>query len=249
MSEENPCQKKIRVLSLGAGVNSTALLVLCSQGKVDFDFAIFAETGNEHPETYDYLENVIIPFCIRHKITIIRLPRGGVSKTLYQEYFDKHIIPTRKNRSCTDHFKIRPIKQYLWDLEEKTSSEVVCLIGFCKGEERRRNSRRYALPYELEYPLIDLGIDREGCKQIIRSAGLPIPIKSGCFFCPFTKVRNWKWLHRTHPDLFEKAKELEQNGRRYPELTLYGKLPLAKVIVKRELCDWQTKPCSLCEVE
>jgi 3'-phosphoadenosine 5'-phosphosulfate sulfotransferase (PAPS reductase)/FAD synthetase len=54
---------KVRILCLGAGVNSTALLVLHQKDVVKFDIAVFADTGGEHPETYAYLENVIKPLC------------------------------------------------------------------------------------------------------------------------------------------------------------------------------------------
>ena len=38
-------------LSFGAGVNSVAAFLLGG-----FDEAIFCDTGNEYPETYDYLD-------------------------------------------------------------------------------------------------------------------------------------------------------------------------------------------------
>ena len=44
-------------LSLGAGVQSSALLVLANQGKVERpSVAIFADTGDEPQYVYDYLE-------------------------------------------------------------------------------------------------------------------------------------------------------------------------------------------------
>jgi 3'-phosphoadenosine 5'-phosphosulfate sulfotransferase (PAPS reductase)/FAD synthetase len=57
----------VRLLSIGAGVKSTVLLVLNAQGKVDFDLAIYMDNGDEHPETYDYIEQVPKPFCQKHK--------------------------------------------------------------------------------------------------------------------------------------------------------------------------------------
>ena len=43
----------IRAISFGGGVQSTALLVLASQGKIDFRTFLFANVGDdsEHPAT------------------------------------------------------------------------------------------------------------------------------------------------------------------------------------------------------
>ena len=47
------------VLSYGAGVNSTALLFFLVKQKFPLDYVVFADTGNERPETYSYLEKHI----------------------------------------------------------------------------------------------------------------------------------------------------------------------------------------------
>ena len=230
------------ILSLGAGLNSTALLVLKEKGKVDFDSAVFSDTGGEHPETYHYLNDVIAPYCKQIGVALFHVKREGLS--LYETYYEKHIIPTRMYRHCSDKFKIQPLKQFV--IRNFPNQNVQFIIGFCKGEEHR--AEKFCLSKFAIFPLIDLGIDREGCKQLIKDAGLPIPIKSGCYFCPYTKVKNWRWLQRTHPDLFQKALRLEQNCMRYPDLTLYQSMPLGKVVSKKEICDFISEPCSFCEV-
>jgi hypothetical protein len=52
--------------------------------------------------------------------------------------------------------------------------------------------------------------------EIIEQAGLPIPPKSSCFFCPFGSLDRWRWLYETHPDLYEKAMALEENSKHFP---------------------------------
>ena len=44
------------VLSFGGGVNSAALMVVLLREGLPFDEAVFADTGGEVPETYQYLE-------------------------------------------------------------------------------------------------------------------------------------------------------------------------------------------------
>ena len=232
----------MKILSLGAGVNSTALLVLKSQGKVDFDVAVFADTGGEHPETYQYIEQVIKPFCILHNIPLEIVKREG--EDLYEYSLERKIIPTRMFRSCTDKFKIRTLKKHV--LRKYLEQGITFLIGISAEEKERAKSG-----CGNEYPLLDLGIDREGCKKIIQDAGLPIPIKSGCYFCPFTSKKGWINLLKKHPDLYLKAETLEKNCSRYPEFTLSNiSLERARKSVEdqKNLCSWISK-CEMCEVE
>jgi hypothetical protein len=87
------------------------------------------------------------------------------------------------------------------------------------------------------YPLIDEKIDREQCIEIIKKAKLPIPVKSGCYFCPFNNLDRWASIYDTHPELYNKAMKLEENGKHMPKqkltpLTLRG---LRKAIRENEL--------------
>ncbi|MGV3772715.1 MAG: hypothetical protein ACO1QB_07430 [Verrucomicrobiales bacterium] len=69
--------------------------------------------------------------------------------------------------------------------------KVIKVIGYDAGpaDLRRRNHVGDATDkqYQYYYPLIDWGWDREECKRQIAKAGLPVPPKSACFFCPATK--------------------------------------------------------------
>jgi hypothetical protein len=63
----------------------------------------------------------------------------------------------------------------------------------------------------MRYPLLEFGYDRERCKAIITTAGLPVPLKSACFFCPASKKSEIVWLREQHPELLERALEIERN--------------------------------------
>ena len=193
----------MNVLSFGCGINSMAILVLHEQGKIGLDHVIFADTKCELPETYEYLEKIVKPLCRKLKLPFHIVSFGN----LYEDYFKRKIMPFRTFRSCTDKYKIRPITKFIKDQIGKAD----IFLGIDCGEIKRATNNKF------KYPLIDLGLDREDCKKIIKEADYPIPNKSGCFFCPFTPFNKWKWLYQNHKDLFEKAIDLEKNCSLYPK--------------------------------
>jgi hypothetical protein len=110
----------------------------------------------------------------------------------------------------------------------RTYARVAKAVGPDAGEEHRltrarpepveakRPSREAWLDanyFVYWYPLLDWGYDRERCKQIITAAGLPVPMKSACWFCPASKKAEILWLREHHPALLERALEVERNAR------------------------------------
>ena len=67
------------------------------------------------------------------------------------------------------------------------------------------------------YPLYDWGMDRTACEHSIREAGLPVPMKSACWFCPASKKGEIVWLREHHPELLDLALALEASAQ--PNLT------------------------------
>jgi hypothetical protein len=91
--------------------------------------------------------------------------------------------------------------------------KVLKAIGFDAGPSDGRRLR-YAEDdkYRYWYPLADWGLDRPRCERVIAAAGLPVPMKSACFFCPASKKHEILWLRERHPGLLERALEVERNA-------------------------------------
>lgn len=68
----------------------------------------------------------------------------------------------------------------------------------------------YSDRYDFSYPLRDWGLDRQACGKIIVDAGLPLPPKSACFFCPAMKVEEIAALKNEDPVLYALALEMER---------------------------------------
>lgn len=59
---------------------------------------------------------------------------------------------------------------------------------------------------------MDWGWRRTDCIQAIQSAGLPLPGKSSCFFCPSMKRREIRTLYHRYPDLLARALAIEETA-------------------------------------
>lgn len=213
------------VFSFGGGVQSTAALVLAAQGNLDCQTFLFCNVGDdsENPDTLRYVREVAMPYADQHGIELIelqRIRRTGEIETLYGRLTrpgSKTIgIPVRlagsgmpAQRNCTADFKIRLTAKWCRQHGATKAHPVTTLLGISLDEfQRMRNDSGIAYT-RLGYPLIDRRLTRQDCRNIIAGAGLPIPPKSSCWFCPFHTVRAWRDLRDTRPDLFQKACDLE----------------------------------------
>lgn len=223
----------LRIISYGGGVQSTSLLVLAAEGRIDFPTFVFASVGDdsEHPDTLRYVRTMAVPYAQAHGIELVQLDRtrrDGTVETLYGRLTRPGSrslpIPVRMSngkpgrRSCTSDFKIRPIGKWLKAHGASASNPATVGIGISLDEVWRVNRRR-AEPYEQPvYPLLeqDPPLRRADCETIIRGAGLPVPGKSACFFCPMKRPSAFAEMRRDRPELFGKAAELEEllNQRR-----------------------------------
>jgi hypothetical protein len=223
----------LRAISYGGGVQSTALLVLAATGRIDFRLFLFANVGDdsEDPATLDYIGRYAQPYATLHGIQLHQLRRqrrDGTSETLYGRLTKPGSrslpIPVRMSngapgtRSCTADFKIKVIGRWLKAHGATDDDPATVGIGISLDEIERVNNRR-ALPYEQPvYPLLDHDppLRRHDCARIIRAAGLPVPPKSACWFCPFRRPASWAETRRDRPALFDRSCALEDllNARR-----------------------------------
>lgn len=258
----------MKVLSLGAGVNSTAILVKKAQGdpNYDFDEAIIADTGEESRKTYEFIKEVIKPYCEKYniKLTILK-----ASESLSEHCKKRGIIPSRNFGWCRDKFKIQLIRKYLKNTYPNLwkSKDIETIIGFCVGEEKRVKGYK-AITAKYSFPLYRMGVNRRGCVKIIQDSGLPIPPKSGCDICPHQPLESWIALYNNDPEAYARAEELEKNGKRYPELFLSWDYPLETLrhlleANKKDMTEQEkqsatkmlyaympkTPGCAMCEIE
>lgn len=260
--------EQLAVCSYGAGVQSTAILVLAAQGYLPYRTFLFANVGDdsEDPDSLRYLREVAFDYAGANGIDLHelhRIPKKGISagkvETLYgrltREGSRSLPIPVRMSngapgtRSCTADFKIRVVARWLKEHGATADNPARVAIGISTDEYQRATNRREE-PHELvEYPLLTLehrlaprGASRADCEAIIADAGLPVPPKSSCYFCPFHRPTVFADMARDRPKLFEKAAALEDTlnerrdvlGKDHVYLTRFGR-PLRDVFANVQL--------------
>lgn len=168
-----PTEEPLRILSLGAGVQSTALLMLVLDGEVQADAAIFADTGWEPAAVYAHLEQLRVLAAMRG-FPVYVVSNGNIRNTASQtDFYDAPYYLRNPDgsdgmsrRQCTHQLKIVPIRRKTRELMaarglKPTPGVVECLSsnpGYCfacagwqRLDERTKDRKLvvYHLPSEL----------------------------------------------------------------------------------------------------
>lgn len=222
-----------RIFSFGGGVQSVAALVLAAQRRIEYAVFVFANVGDdsENPGTLEYLRDVAHPYAQEHGIKLVeaqKLYKGRKDTVLASLNRPNRSItipvympsgaPGR--RSCTTDYKVRVVDRYC---RENAWERVTVGLGISLDEFHRMRDthwtnkdgvRNLGFWKRREYPLIDLRLTRRDCEKLIVAAGLPVPPKSSCWFCPFQRLSSWVEMRRNNPEMFERAVQLEQTINR-----------------------------------
>lgn len=195
---------KLRVLSLGAGVQSTTLALMAAHGEIGPmpDCAIFADTQDESGETYRHLDWLcsVLPY------PVYRPSRGRLSDALLAGD-DMARIPAfveaggLAKRQCTRNFKIRVIRREvrralgLGPRSYIAPGTVEQWIGISTDEADRMKPSGTAFTVN-RFPLIECRMTRADCARWFSDRyGRRAP-KSACVYCAFQSNEQWmrrKW--------------------------------------------------------
>lgn len=199
----------MRILSLGAGVQSSTMALMIAHGEIDpVDCAIFADTGWEPKKIYDYLDYLenLLPFPV-YRVQKSNL-RDDLVNSINSTGQRIAAVPfyTSNNgmgiRQCTNEYKLQPIRKKLRELlgyePYKRIPENSCemLIGISLDEAQRMKPSRDKWITN-SYPLIDKRMTRGHCLQWMQEKGYQQPPKSSCLGCPYHSDAMWNDLKKT----------------------------------------------------
>tara|TARA_Y100000004_G_scaffold172379_1_gene209170 strand:+ start:281 stop:1078 length:798 start_codon:yes stop_codon:yes gene_type:complete len=231
-------EKKVnlRVLSLGAGVQSSTLALMIEKGQIPMvDAAIFADTQAESKETYEFLD------WLKSKLSypIYILSKGDLTDHLLNTdfpiapFYSLDTLTGKKGlmmRQCTNDYKISIITQKVRQLlglkkrqKVKKGTRVEMLMGISKDEIFRIKDNR--LPYITNvYPLIEMNMRRQNCVEWFNKYYDKIPPRSACIYCPYKNDKEWKHLRKNNPDEWKQVVEFDKkirNNSRKKEVEVY----------------------------
>lgn len=211
MSESTQSNPR-HILSLSGGKDSTALAIYM-RDKVENMEYVFCDTGEELPETYDYLDR--LEAYLGKKVERLNPDRP------FSHYLDiyRGVLPDSRTRWCTRMLKIRPFEKYVGD------DEAISYIAIRADETYRTGYISTKPNLKPVYPFIDAGIIKDDVFRMLDESGLGAPeyyewrSRSGCYFCFYQQRREWVGLKDRHPDLYDKAKTFEKfdeaTGKRF----------------------------------
>ena len=216
----------LKVLSLGAGVQSSTVLFKMLDQEIEMaDIAIFADTGNEPKEVYNYLDYLKgymknkIPLFIVKKSNIVEDALAQKEKGTNKGFLTMPVMAIDENgkkvmgrRQCTNDYKIQPIhkkvREYL-GVKSLRGKEVLMYMGISTDEIQRAKipNNNWQINY---YPLIELDMNRHDCKHYIEKKQLKQPPRSACIVCPYHSNEEWQHLKENYPTEFKEAVEFDE---------------------------------------
>jgi hypothetical protein len=214
----------LRLLSLGAGVQSTTLLLLAAEGLLPrLDGAIFADTGWEPAAVYEHLDRLEREVAQPAGIPVYRVSAGNIrhdaldpehrfaSMPLFVKNPDGGDGMTR--RQCTAEYKLKPIKAQVRLLLGYPHPKPVPRgmyaeqwIGISRDEFGR--AKDSGINYlKSVFPLLGMdgaadgreGWTRDDCLRYLAARGWAFTPKSACIGCPFHGNAQWRRLRDESP--------------------------------------------------
>jgi 3'-phosphoadenosine 5'-phosphosulfate sulfotransferase (PAPS reductase)/FAD synthetase len=193
------------ICGISGGKDSSAMAVHLRRTRPDLDIEFFfCDTGAELPETYEYLNK--LEGVLAKPIARINAERG------FDHWFEvfRGALPSPQMRWCTKNMKIKPIEEWVGE------DEAVSYVAIRADEGNRKGYISTKPNITAVFPFIEDGIDLEGVHRILDEAGIGLPsyydwrTRSGCYFCFYQRKAEWVGLADRHPELFERARQIEQ---------------------------------------
>jgi hypothetical protein len=210
----------ITILSLGAGVQSTTVLLMADRGEIERPVeAIFADTGWEPAAVYAHLDwlraNVSIPI-VTVSAGNLRGDALASNSLAWMPMFVKNADggDGMLRRQCTTNYKIAPIRRRVRELmAEHGVKRAVQQFGISLEEAVKRMRTSDVKYLDHSYPLVDRRMTRDDCKLWLVRNGYPVPPKSSCVGCPLHNSAHWADMKRNRPDEWADAVAFDEGIR------------------------------------
>jgi hypothetical protein len=214
----------LRIISLGAGVQSTAMALMAAQGEIGPmpDAAIFADTGWEPKHVYAHLDwlEPQLPFPV-YRVSAGNIREGvmvgaeGKRWASIPAFADTKDGAAPITRQCTKEYKIVPIRRKVRELAgiagKRSPKEPIVeqWIGISLDEAIRMKPSRETWQVN-RWPLIEKLLSRSDCLLWMERNGFPKPPKSSCIGCPYHSNELWREIRDNQPEEWADAVEVDK---------------------------------------
>lgn len=197
---------RLKVVSFSGGKDSTAMLLRLLELGEEIDDIMFADTGFEFPELYEYIKR--IEKHINRKITIIqpnkdfwswakgKITRGKLKGQV--RGLPRYVTPCWWTREA----KIEPLRKV-----QKDADIVYVGIAYDEKERMSKDSK-------IRYPLVEWKWSERDCVDYLNEKGLLNPLyknfnRLGCWMCPKQGIGSLYVMWKVYLELWEKMKEMQ----------------------------------------
>jgi 3'-phosphoadenosine 5'-phosphosulfate sulfotransferase (PAPS reductase)/FAD synthetase len=210
----------VHLLGISGGKDSAALAVYMRDRVPDMQY-FFCDTGEELPETYEYL--AMLETYLGKPIKRLNPERDF---THYLKIYspggeidpitgvpEEPYLPSQRMRWCTAMLKLKPFEK--WVDEEFAGKRILSYVAI-RADEDRDGYISHKTNIQAIYPFKEIGYAKEDVWRVLEESGIGVPkyyewrTRSGCYFCFFQRKAEWIGLKERHPVLFEKAKQFEK---------------------------------------
>ncbi len=200
----------MNIVSFSGGKDSTAMLLRMIELNIPVDKIVFADTGFEFPELYEYIKK--IEKHIGRKVEFVYPEKS------FEEWFEGKV--TRgKHKGERRGFPLRYFPCY-WSREAKVkpltkiaNKTDKVYIGIAYDEQQRCQSEG-----NLVYPLVEWRWTEQKCIDYLNNKNLFNPLyvnfdRLGCYFCQKQNEKSIYVLWKLYPNLWNKTKHWEKRNK------------------------------------
>lgn len=220
----------VNIVSLSGGKDSTAMLLMMLEKKIQIDRIIFVDTTKEFPGMYKHIEK------LQKYIKPLKI---GIVKFDYDYWLSERIKtrgnnrnhkgmawPDFQNRWCTQ-IKMYTFTAYLLGNKiikgkypsvkgsAKSRDNYILYLGIALDEKKRMTKKDY-FGRTIKYPLVQWGITEKQALQYCYSKGFDWDglyedfIRVSCWCCPFSRMSELKTLYTKYPELWKQLKIMDE---------------------------------------
>jgi hypothetical protein len=189
----------IRILSLGAGVQSSTMALMADEGAFGIkpDAAVFADTGWEPDSVLKHLE--WLKKQLSYPVHICK--KGNLKEDILKAL-----------RPGGNQFASAPF--YTLNKDGRKDQWVEVWIGISTDEILRIKPSRFWWQKN-RWPLVEKNMSRKDCLEWYNEKDYKKPVKSACIGCPFHDDAFWVDMKNNRPDEFKEAVEFDKEMRKH----------------------------------